>query len=90
MGTIFVKFEIIDGESQEALFKEVDGKLELIMMGDYYHDKISDRIEGFLEAYKYNNMYYKLKRICIEPGDEELIIHDLETEYFEKLYNEGK
>ena len=31
---------------------------ELIMSGDYYHDKITDKIEGYLKAYKDLNLDY--------------------------------
>lgn len=44
-------------EDERALF-DLD-KMKVILMGDYYHDKIDDRIEGYLEALKDNGIYNK-------------------------------
>lgn len=34
---------------------------KVILQGDEYHDKISTRIEGFLEGLKYNNIEFETK-----------------------------
>ena len=45
-------------EEQEALYnKDTE---EVIMTGDDYHDKIEERIEGFLTGLKYAKFDYEL------------------------------
>jgi hypothetical protein len=48
----------IEGEILKALVNE-DTKI-LIFNGDYYHDKITERIEGFLYGLKYSEVKYEL------------------------------
>ena len=43
---------------EARLFNNITG--ELIMSGDYYHNKIEERIEGFFEALKYLGIDYKV------------------------------
>jgi hypothetical protein len=43
--------------------------LTLVLEGDAYHDKIADRISGFLEGIKYTGNTYTLKDIDIEEDD---------------------
>lgn len=61
-------------DQKEALY--IDGNL--YMDGDYYHDKISDKIEGFLKGLDYCNSifdvsihYMNYKEYCEENGIEE-------------------
>jgi DNA-binding LacI/PurR family transcriptional regulator len=42
-------------EDERALF-DLDKK-KIILKGDYYHDKISEKIEGYLKALKDHNIY---------------------------------
>jgi hypothetical protein len=47
-----------DGEILKALVNE-DIEM-LIFNGDYYHDKITERIEGFLYGLEYSGVKYEL------------------------------
>ena len=42
----------------------IDG--ELVMSGDEYHNKISSKIEGFLEGLNYTKTKYTLKKETIK------------------------
>ena len=44
-------------EEEKALFDKNEKKV--ILLGDYYHDKIDERIEGYLEALRDFNIYNK-------------------------------
>lgn len=44
-------------EEEKALFDKKENKV--ILLGDYYHDKIDEKIEGYLEALKDFNIYDK-------------------------------
>ena len=56
-------------EEEKALV-EVSGNMkELIIMGDYYHDKIDDRIKGFFEGLDYLNVEYYIEEKNLNPTD---------------------
>jgi hypothetical protein len=61
------------GEGITALY--IDGVL--YKYGDYYHDKISDWIRGFIEGVKYG---------CNEEVEEELIGLDPENPWLEETW----
>jgi hypothetical protein len=48
----------IEGEAVKALFNE--SEQELITCGDYYHDKIDERIQGILLGFDYLDKEYQL------------------------------
>lgn len=72
---------------ENGVYSEIEKALvnmdtkEIIMSGDYYHDKIDEHMEGFLMGLKYAKVKYEL----LEP---EVIIP--EHEMFNKcdFYNE--
>lgn len=68
-------------EDERALFDKNEGKI--IMKGDYYHDKIDQRIEGYLEALSDFSIYKE------EVGAEYI---DESHELYEKIgfYNENE
>lgn len=47
-----------DFEEEEALYNEDAGGV--ILMGDYYHDKISEKIDGFIEGIEFAKMDFEL------------------------------
>jgi len=68
-------------EEEKALFNLDDNTV--LVKGDYYHDKIDERIEGFLEGLDYCDMSYELL-------ESENVISKMDA--FEKcgFYNEGE
>lgn len=43
----------------------------LVMSGDYHHDKIDDKIEGFFNALDYLDVSYDISEIKLEENEEE-------------------
>lgn len=52
-----------------ALLSIIDGKDELVMYGDYYHDKIDHRISGFLEGLEFVGCTHEMVK-TIEMNDD--------------------
>lgn len=42
------------------------GSFDTIMYGDEYHEGISDKIEGFVQALEYLNINYTLREFCAD------------------------
>lgn len=59
-------------ESQMALVEVLgNGEYEIIMSGDWYHDKISEKIEGFFKALDYFNVQYnRIDDSTLTPEDD--------------------
>lgn len=57
-------------EEEKALVerKENGEKHIVVMKGDYYHDKIDEKINGFLLGLQYSNIEYELKEIEVFPN----------------------
>ena len=56
-----------DGDGQDALY--IDGKLHF--QGDWYHDKISTRIEAFLEGIAFAGIKFsKPKKYRVPDNDD--------------------
>lgn len=52
---------------------------KLIMKGDYYHDKIDEHIDGFLDGLSYCDVKFKVSHINLKPDNyrfEELDFYD--------------
>lgn len=71
MKTLVVYINSID-DTQRALVEALDnGKYEVIMSGDWYHDKILEKIEGFFKALDYFNVLYnKTDYVVLTPEDD--------------------
>ena len=54
-------------DEQHALY-DVNNQI-VIMSGDYYHDKILDKIEGFFRALTYTALPHSRQNISITPED---------------------
>ena len=59
-------------EDEKALVNRINGEIEVLVKGDYYHDKIFEKIEGFLEGLDYARVEYDFDdcNICIDHNDE--------------------
>lgn len=59
-------------EEEKALF-DIESK-KVILYGDYYHDKIDEKIEGYIKALNDFNIYpdtiKKIKEVCIDEDHE--------------------
>ena len=58
-----MKFTLIDftgGDIEKAL---IDDRDDVVMSGDYYHDKINDKIEGFFEGLDYAKLKYNVEEV---------------------------
>lgn len=65
-----LKLRIYESEIEEEIIKALvdENKKILIFNGDYYHDKIDERIEGFLYGLRYSDKNYELlKTKVIKP-----------------------
>lgn len=51
-------------EEEQALYDKEKGKI--VMKGDYYHDKISLKIESYLEA---KDISVDVEEICVYPSE---------------------
>lgn len=69
-----------DFDEEAALFNE-DAK-DVILSGDYYHEKITDKIQGFISALDYLHIDYNLL-------ESEYINHDNEMFDLFEFYNEN-
>jgi len=69
------------GEGDEKALYNINDK-EVVMKGDYYHDKIDEKIEGFLKGLEYASMYCQDDFIIAKK--EEWI--DESDDMFDKLY----
>jgi hypothetical protein len=47
--------------TEEMALVEVSANNKVILNGDYYHDKIQERIEGFLYALSYYGIEYNIE-----------------------------
>lgn len=54
-------------EEEKALYD--NDKKEIIIHGDYYHDKIDERIEGIITGIKYCNIEVNVSKLIIYPLD---------------------
>lgn len=54
---------------EEIMLENVDTG-EVLLMGDYYHDKIDNQIEGFLKGLKYAGKRYMLLSSVIDTRPE--------------------
>lgn len=76
------------GDGYDAIY--IDGKL--LMDGDYYHDKIDEKMEGILKYLKFQKEKYKVKGygFDVRPEDDcwsdfDYFAEDDEAEYLIKL-----
>ena len=58
-----------NNEDEKALV-DLDDK-RVCISGDYYHDKIDEQIEGFLEGLKFANVKYELVNDWMEVSPED-------------------
>ena len=60
-------------EEEKVLVKLInDTDFEIILHGDYYHDKIYEKIEGFLEGLSYCGVKYTMKESEVIYESDEL------------------
>lgn len=91
-------FIVIDNEGygeQKGLYELYSDELDPIMIGDYYHDKISKKIEGFTDAALHFGHDFNLKIVTIESlvdidGNEEGDETDLYSLTDEQLKRIGR
>ena len=67
MKTLHFKIYVNDEFDEErALVEVTDNQFKVVQYGDYYHDKIDERIEGFLEGLIYiGDVQYELEDDCV-------------------------
>lgn len=92
MGDIMINITKVSinpsGDGYDAIF--IDGKL--LMNGDYYHDKIYEKIEGIVEYLNFKKEKYKIKGYEFDVkskndcwSDFDYFAEDDEAEYLIKL-----
>jgi len=57
--------EINDYDGSEVILYDVDNQTE-IMRGDWYHNKINDKIKGFIECLEYLKINYSINKIVVK------------------------
>ena len=74
----FIKF--INGTLEdEAALYNVDNN-EIVMKGDYYHDKIYEKIDGIIQGIEYIGMEVVVKEKIIYPDNEMFNVLDFYEE----------
>jgi hypothetical protein len=56
-----IEDEHCDGDLMDMRLMDCNGKI--IMSGDYYHNKIEERVEGFFSALNYLEIKYTIKEV---------------------------
>lgn len=56
----FTLYDFVDGDIEKALVDEYD---KTVISGDYYHDKIDEKIEGFLLGLDYAGFKYSVEEV---------------------------
>ena len=64
-----IKYENVSWDEGEYALIEKDTN-KILLKGDYYHDKIYEKIEGFLEGLDYCGVEYKLEFLGLSSDDE--------------------
>lgn len=70
----------------EQALVNTDSK-EIVLKGDYYHDKISDKIKGFLQALDYAKVEYNLQKEYVSKEKHDTLDIDLNF-YYEDIDDE--
>lgn len=79
-----IKYYVNEEFDEEKALVEIkeDGTEQLIMKGDYYHDKIDQRMEGFLEALDYLEIEYSgNEEVKINHGHEKFDVLNFTQEW---------
>ena len=58
-------------DCDSALYEYLDGKLVLVVSGDYYHDKIDEFIDGFFRGLHHCDVKYDVWTTHVSNYDEE-------------------
>lgn len=60
-----------DNDPQHAVLMEMISlnDLKVILIGDYYHDKICEKVEGFIECLKLYELEHSVCKIEVEELD---------------------
>ena len=64
----FIVFRNETFEEEKALVEIVGDMRKIIVKGDYYHDKIDEKIEGFFLALDYLDVEYNLEELSLSSG----------------------
>lgn len=56
----FTIIDFVDGDIEKAL---LDGEGRSVISGDYYHDKINEKIDGFFVGLDYAGVKYRVIEI---------------------------
>jgi hypothetical protein len=87
-GYNFIQVSLEDDPQCEALVLIINkNEIMVAMSGDEYHNKIANRIEGFLEGLSFCDQEYTLKKIRIE-GEFDEKIGDYK-DYSSDIYSEN-
>ena len=78
----YVNAELPD---EKALVSNADGEIDVLVKGDYYHDKILEKIEGFLGGLDYAGVEYNFNdyRILIDHNSAYYSIIGFERQDFD-------
>jgi len=69
-----MKIRIYESEIEEEIVKALvnEDTKQLIMNGDYYHDKITEKIQGFLQGLDYTKFGYEWLETKVISEDDDM------------------
>jgi len=90
----FVLFTMEDTDTQQALYKVINGELILVADGDYYHDKIDIKIQGFFNGLDFMKAEYEkqiidLDEILNSGNADRIYLCELETKELTKIWKDN-